>query len=79
VHVYTKFQVSNSTRFEYTLGCAPKIMGSRDLGHASFLDFSLRFWRYCHSASVYQISTLYLYSFSRHVRVYAKNYGGPLT
>ena len=38
----TKFQVSSSTRFGDTLGCTPKFMGSRDLGHAPFLAFSLR-------------------------------------
>ena len=41
VHLYTKFQVSTSTRFEYTLGVREKFLGSRDLGHAPFLDFSL--------------------------------------
>ena len=38
----TEFQVSSSTRFGDTLGCTPKFMGSRDLGHAHFPDFSLR-------------------------------------
>ena len=42
MRLYTKFHVSNSTRFGDTLGCTPKFMGSRDLGHAPFLDFSLR-------------------------------------
>jgi len=58
VHLYTKFQVPSSTRFGDTLGCTPKFMGSRDLGHAPFLDFSLRFLRYCRYASVCQISSL---------------------
>ena len=40
----TKFQVFRSTRFGDTLGCAPKFMGSRELGQAPFLDFSLRFF-----------------------------------
>jgi len=38
----TKFQVYSSTRFGDTLGCTPKFMGSRDLCHAPFLDFSSR-------------------------------------
>jgi len=38
----TKFQVSSSTRFGDKLGCTPYFMGSRDLDHAPFLDFSLR-------------------------------------
>jgi len=42
VRLCTEFQVSSSTRFGDTLGCTPKFMGSRDLGHDPFLDFSLR-------------------------------------
>jgi len=41
MHLYTKFQVSSSTRFRDTLMCSQKIWGSRDLGHAPFQDFSL--------------------------------------
>ena len=41
MHLSTEFQVSSSTRFGDTLGCTPKFMGSRNLGHAPFLDFSL--------------------------------------
>ena len=41
MHLCTKFQVSISARFGDTLGCTPKFMGSRDLGYAPFLDFSL--------------------------------------
>jgi len=41
VHMCTKFHVSSSARFGGTLGCTPKFMGSCDLGHAPFLDFSL--------------------------------------
>ena len=40
----TRFQVSSSTRFGDTLGCTPKFMGSRDLGHAPLLDFLCGFW-----------------------------------
>ena len=42
MHLCTKFQFCISTRFGDTLGCTLKFMGSRDLGHAPFLDFSLR-------------------------------------
>jgi len=42
MHLCTKFQVSSSNHFGDTLGCTPKFMGSRDLGHAPFLDFSLQ-------------------------------------
>jgi len=41
-NLYTKFQVSTSTRFEYTLGLRQKFWGSRDVGHAPFLNFSSR-------------------------------------
>jgi len=37
----TNFEFSICTRFGDTLGCTPKFMGSRDIGHAPFLDFSL--------------------------------------
>ena len=50
-----------------------------DLNHAPFLDLSLWFFRYCPCASVYQISSLYLFSLWRYLRVYAKNYGGHVT
>jgi len=53
-----EFRVSSSTHFRDTLGCTPKFMGSRDLGHAPFLDFLCRFLRYCRCASMYQISSL---------------------
>ena len=78
-HRCAKFQVSSSTRFGDTLGCSPKFWGSRDPGHAPFLDFSLRFLRHCHSAFVHQIWSLYIYSFWRYVRVYAKIYDGHMT
>jgi len=42
VHLCNNFLVSSSTRFGDSLGGTPKFMGSRDLGHATFLDFSLR-------------------------------------
>jgi len=42
VRLCTEFQACSSTSFGDTLECAPKIMGSRDLGHAPFPDFSLR-------------------------------------
>jgi len=41
MRLHIKFQVSVSTRFRDTLECTPKFMGSRDIDHAPFLDFSL--------------------------------------
>jgi len=49
--------------------------GGRDLGTPLFWIFLCGFLRYCPCAPVYQISSLYLYSFWRYVRVYAKIYG----
>jgi len=40
VHLPTKFHVSSSSLFGDMLVCTPKFMGSRHLGHATFLDFS---------------------------------------
>jgi len=42
VHLFTKSQVASSTRIEDKILCTPKYLGARDLGHARFLDFSLR-------------------------------------
>ena len=59
LHLCTKFQVSNSTRFEYTLGGTPKILGSRDLDHAPFLNFSLRVFEIlplCTMCTKFQVS-----------------------
>jgi len=46
MHLCTKFQVSSCTRFGDTLGCTPKFMGSRDLGHTRFLHILCEFLRY---------------------------------
>ena len=43
MRLLTNFEVSTYTRFGDTLGGTPKFMGSRDTGHAPFLDFSLPF------------------------------------
>ena len=72
VHLCTKSEVSSSTRSEYTVGGTPKFLGSRDLAHAPFWIFLCGFLRHYHSAFVHQIWSLYLYSFWRYVRVYAK-------
>jgi len=79
MHLCTKFQVYMSTRVGDTLGSTPKIWGSRDLGLDPFLNFSLRVFEILPCASVYQISSLYLYSFLIYVRVYAKNSLGHVT
>ena len=46
---------------------------------ANVSETDTRDMKYCPCASVYKISSHYLYSFWRYVIVYAKNYGGHVT
>ena len=60
--------------WRYVLGYAKYSKGLVTYVTPLFRFFFAGFLKYCHYASVYQISSLYLFSFCRYVRVYAKIY-----